>query len=165
MFSNIKKIFLLEDYLLYKLTGLFITEETLQSSTIYFDINKHIWWTEMLDFIGVAKVCLPEVKKSGEYVGDYNGIKVVTGAIDQIAGAIGVGIVEKGIISEMTGTTMVIFSPVDEVPTYNPDSKVPCHLNYDGKYCLLSPEYPPISLLNLSPFLSVVLLGNLSIIY
>lgn len=138
VFSNIKKIFLLEDYLLYKLTGLFITEETLQSSTIYFDINKHIWWNEMLDFIGVDKVCLPEVKKSGEYVGDYNGIKVVTGAIDQIAGAIGVGIVEKGIISEMTGTTMVIFSPVDEVPTYNPDSKVPCHLNYDGKYCLLS---------------------------
>jgi xylulokinase len=33
---------------------------------------------------------------------------------------------------------MVIFTPSDDVPEYNPDSIVPCHYNYDGKYCLLS---------------------------
>ncbi len=138
IFTKIKKIFLLEDYLLYKLTGEFITEETLQSSTIYFDINKRVWWREMLEFIGINESCFPKVCKSGEFIGEYKGIKVVTGAIDQIAGAIGVGVVKKGIISEMTGTTMVVFMPTDEIPEYNPDSKVPCHLNYDGKYCLLS---------------------------
>ncbi len=138
VFSKIKKVFLLEDYLLYKLTGKFVTEETLQSSTIYFDIKKRVWWKEMLDFIGIDESCFPKVSKSGEYVGDYNGIKVVTSAIDQIAGAIGVGVVKKGIVSEMTGTTMVVFMPSDDVPSYNPNSKVPCHLNYDGKYCLLS---------------------------
>ncbi len=138
LWKNTKKVFLLEDYLLYKLTGRFVTEKTLQSSTIYFDIHNFSWWQEMLDFIGLDKECLPEVLDSAALVGEYEGIKVVTGAIDQIAGAIGAGIVEKGVISEMTGTTMVIFVPSENVPEYNPESKVPCHINFDGKYCLLS---------------------------
>ncbi len=137
LFKKIKKVFLLEDYLLYKLTGKFVTEHTIQSSTIYFDIKNRKWWGEMLDFIGVSESILPEPLKSGELIGEYKGIKVVAGAIDQIAGAIGAGIVKKGVISEMTGTTMVIFAPSDEMPMYNNGSKIPCHLNYDGKYCLI----------------------------
>lgn len=136
--SNIKKIFLLEDYLLYKLTGEFVTEKTLQSSTIYYDIKNYKWWDEMLSFIGISKEQLPNVMDSAEIVGEYEGIKVVTGAIDQIAGAIGAGIVNKSVISEMTGTTMVVFVPSDNVPDYTPENKLPCHINFDGKYCLLS---------------------------
>ncbi|MBO5888795.1 MAG: hypothetical protein J6Q58_01490 [Clostridia bacterium] len=138
IWAKTKKIFLLEDYLLYKLTGKFVTEKTLQSSTIYFDINKSVWWKGMLDFIGVPETMLPTLLDSGKYVGDYNNIKVVTGAMDQVSGAIGAGVVKKGIISEMTGTTMAIFSPCDTVPPYNKDSIIPCHYNYDGKYCLLT---------------------------
>lgn len=138
LFAQIKKVFLLEDYLLFKLTGKFITEKTLQSSTIYYDIKNDIWWDEMLSFIGVDKSIFPEILPSGKIVGEYNGAFVVTGAIDQIAGAIGAGIVKKGIVSEMTGTTMVIFVPSDTIPAYSPDSKIPCHVNFDGKYCLLS---------------------------
>ena len=138
IWGNIKKIFLLEDYLLYRLTGEFVTERTLQSSTIYYDIHKGEWWKEMLDFLGVTCDQLPRLCSSAEVVGEYKGSKVATSAIDQIAGAIGAGIVRKGILSEMTGTTMVIFVPTDTVPAYNPDSKIPCHVNFDGKYCLLS---------------------------
>ena len=138
VWAKTKKVFLLEDYILYKMTGKFVTEKTLQSSTIYFDINKGAWWDEMLDFIGVDKAILPELCDSGVYVGDYEGIKVSTGAMDQVAGAIGAGVVEKGIVSVMTGTTMVIFTPYDNIPEYDPKSIVPCHYNYDGKYCLLS---------------------------
>ena len=138
IFNRTKKVFLLEDYLLYKLTGRFVTEPTLQSSTIYFDITNKVWWDEMLDFIGVDKNTLPEIVPCGAVVGEYKGIKAVTGAIDQIAGAIGAGVIKKGIISEMTGTTMVVFVPSDNIPPFNPESKTPCHINYDGKYCLLA---------------------------
>jgi len=62
---------------------------------------------------------------------------VVTGAMDQVAGAIGAGVVRKGIMSEMTGTTMVLFVPTDEVPAYDPSSKIPLHYNYDGGYVRL----------------------------
>ena len=55
VWARVRKVFLLEDWLLYKLTGNFVTEKTLQSSTIYFDINTSDWWGEMLDFIGVSR--------------------------------------------------------------------------------------------------------------
>ena len=138
IWAKTKKIFLLEDYLLYKLTGKFATEKTLQSSTIYFDIHKGIWWKEMLDYIGVSKDMLPELFDSASLIGEYKGTKIVTSAIDQIAGAIGAGVIKKGIVSEMTGTTMVVFVPTDRVPEYNETSIVPCHYNYDGSYVLLS---------------------------
>lgn len=138
IWNKIDKIFLLEDYLLYRLTGQFVTERTLQSSTIYYDIRNGKWWGEMLNYLGVSESQLPQIHDSGEVIGEYEGIKVVTSAMDQVAGAIGAGVIKKGIISEMTGTTMVVFVPNDEIPDYNPESKVPCHVNYDGKYCLLS---------------------------
>ena len=138
VWAKVKKVFLLEDWILYKMTGRFISERTLQSSTIYFDIHKAQWWDEMLDFIGVGADMLPELYSSAQRVGEYDSMQVVTGAIDQIAGAIGAGVVKKGIVSEMTGTTMVIFMPSDSVPEYDEKSIVPCHYNYDDKYCLLS---------------------------
>ena len=138
VWAKVKKVFLLKDWILYKMTGKFISEKTLQSSTIYFDIHKAAWWDDMLAFIGVEKDMLPTLYSSAKQVGEYDGIKVVTGAIDQIAGAIGAGVVKKGIVSEMTGTTMVIFMPSDTVPAYDETSIVPCHYNYDDKYCLLS---------------------------
>ena len=104
IWKKTKKIFLLEDYILYKMTGKFVTEKTLQSSTIYFDIKKGTWWEEMLEFIGVDSAMLPKLYDSGVKIGEYEGMKVVTGAMDQVAGSIGAGIVRKGIISEMTGT-------------------------------------------------------------
>ena len=138
IWEKAERVFLLEDWILFKLTGKFISEKTLQSSTIYFDIHKGEWWGEMLDFVGIRPEMLPELYSSAKEVGEYEGIKVVTGAIDQIAGAIGAGVVKQGIVSVMTGTTMVIFLPSDTVPEYDEKSIVPCHYNYDDKYCLLS---------------------------
>lgn len=138
VWAKTKKVFLLEDYLLFKLTGKFVTEKTLQSSSLYFDIRNGTWWEEMLNFLGVAKAMLPEIHNSGEIVGKYGETSVVTGAIDQIAGAIGAGTVKSGVISEMTGTTMVIFVPSDNIPPYNAENKVPCHISFDGKYCLMA---------------------------
>ena len=138
VWAKTKRIFLLEDYLLYKLTGEFVTEKTLQSSTIYFDINNSIWWKEMLDFIGVEEEKLPKLLDSGAYVGEYQGIKVMTSAMDQVAAAVGAGVIGKGTASVMTGTTMVIYMPTDAVPAFKEDSIVPCHYSFDGSYCLLS---------------------------
>ncbi len=138
IFKKTKRVFLLEDWILYKMTGRFITEKTLQSSTIYFDIHKGTWWNEMLDFIGISRDMLPALYSSAVKVGEYEGMQVVTGAIDQIAGAIGAGVVKEGTVSVMTGTTMVIFLPSESVPAYDKKSIVPCHYNFNDKYCLLS---------------------------
>ena len=138
VWAKTKKIFLLEDYLLYKLTGEFVTEKTLQSSTIYFDINRSAWWKEMLDFIGVEEEKLPVLCDSGQYIGEYQGIKVMTSAMDQVAAAVGAGVIREGIVSVMTGTTMAIYVPTEHIPAFKEDSFVPCHYSFDGSYCLLS---------------------------
>ena len=137
-FSKTKKIFMLEDYILYSLSGNFVTEPTIQSSTIYYDITSGKWWNEMLDFIGITKEHLPSVVKSASLVGEYDGIKIVSGMLDQIAGTLGAGVTDETKISEMTGTIMAICVMTDKIPKFNPDSIIPCHLHaIDGKYCLI----------------------------
>jgi len=138
IFEKIEKIFLLEDYLLYKLTGEFVTEKTLQSSSLYLDIRTGCWWQEMLDFIGIKPDQLPRLMDSAQVIGTYDGVTVVTGVMDQIAGSIGAGVIDNTVVSEMTGTTMAIVVPTDVFPPYKEDNRVPCHINYDGNYCLLT---------------------------
>ena len=138
VFAKTKKIFLLEDFLLYRLTGEFVTERTLQSSSLYLDIRNGGWWQEMLEFIGISEACLPRLCGSGELLGTYGNTKVVTGVMDQVAGSVGAGVVTPSVVSEMTGTTMAIVVPTDKFPPYKEDSRVPCHINYDGNYCLLT---------------------------
>lgn len=138
VFAKVKKIFMLEDYILYSLSGNFVTEPTIQSSTIYYDVVNGGWWQDMLDFIGIDSSLLPEVRKTATVVGEYKGIKVVSGMLDQIAGTLGAGVSDETRISEMTGTIMAICVMTDKMPKYNPDSIIPCHLHaVDGKYCLI----------------------------
>lgn len=138
IFANVRKIFMLEDWVLYRLTGNFVTEPTIQSSTIYYDVVKQTWWNEMLEFIGISEEQLPKVCQTATVVGEYKGAKVVTGALDQIAGTVGAGCISDSVISEMTGTIMAICVMTDKMPAYRHDSIIPCHIHaINGKYCLI----------------------------
>ena len=136
IFGKIKKVFMLEDWVLYGLTGEFVTEPTIQSSTIYYDIVNGEWWDEMLSFIGIDKAVLPRIVPTATRVGEYKGIPVVSGMLDQIAGTIGSGVTDGEKISEMTGTIMAICALADELPPYRADSIIPCHVHaIPGKFC------------------------------
>lgn len=138
VWARTRKVFLLEDWILYTLTGRFVTEPTIQSSTIYLDIRSRQWWGEMLDFLGVDAGLLPEIRRSAEAVGEFEGIPVVTGGLDQIAGSVGAGVADASTVSEMTGTIMAICALTDTIPPYRADSIIPCHLHaIDGMYCRL----------------------------
>lgn len=136
IFARAEKIFLLEDWILFRLTGKFVTEPTIQSSTIYYNISVGQWWEEMLELIGIHSDQLPRLCSSAASVGDYHGVPVVTGALDQISGMIGAGVYDGSEISEMTGTTMAVCSMTDRVPPYREDCIVPCHVHaIPGQYC------------------------------
>ena len=136
LWARTDKIFLLEDWILYRLSGAFVTEPTIQSSSLYYDVTKRAWWHEMLDFIGVREGQLPRLCRSMERVGEYKGIPVVTGALDQIAGTVGCGVADETKVSEMTGTIMAICAMTDQVPPYDPNSIIPCHIHaIEGKFC------------------------------
>jgi len=59
IFEKTKKVFLLEDWIIYKMTGRFVTEKTLQSSSLYFDINTADWWDDMLKLSALTDPCSP----------------------------------------------------------------------------------------------------------
>lgn len=117
--EEVFKFLLLEDYLIWKLTGRMVTEKTLLSSTGFFDIGKDELWNEMLEAAEVPSRLIPESLESGERAGklladmaDYLFVSreavMITGAMDQVCGAIGCGNIIEGRLHETTGTAMVL---------------------------------------------------------
>lgn len=137
VFEHINKILLIEDYFIFKLTGKFACEGSLICSTAYWDIRTKQWWPEMLEYLGVDESQLPEIFEPGTVVkavlksvaqelGVGEGMVVCTGALDQAAGAIGVGNIAPGLFSENTGAALAICASVDE-PFIDETQQMPCH--------------------------------------
>ena len=131
--KNTYKFLLLEDYLIHKLTGEFVTEKSLMSSTGYFNINDDTLYSEILDYIEVEASKIPIILDCGETVGRLTaeashafGITtrplVVTAAMDQVASAIGAGNIASGIVTETTGTALAIAATLDQ-PDFSHVSK------------------------------------------
>lgn len=137
LFDRLDKVLLLEDYLLYRLTGKLVCERSLYSSTLYLNVQTGEYFKEMLDFIGISEENLPTLHESGERVGEYEGAIVSTGALDQISGFVGCGILHEGIVSETTGTALAVCAFSKTVPPYFEGIKVPAHYVGKDKYCLL----------------------------
>ena len=143
VYKHTYKYLLLEDYLIFKLTGKFVTERSLVSSSIYYDINTGNWWDDMLKYTGIDSSQLPDIKDSGCYVANVSatGAKryglslntaIVTGALDQLAGMIGAGVFEEGMACETTGTCLSMCLPASSIPSYDPALNIPCHAGTDS---------------------------------
>ena len=59
IFEKTCKFLLLEDYFLYRLTGEFVCEGSLVTSTCYWNLRSRDWWPEMLAELGIATSQLP----------------------------------------------------------------------------------------------------------
>lgn len=138
LFARLDKVVLLEDYLLYRITGRFVCERSLYSSSLYLDIRTGEYWNEMLAFIGIDKGYLPTLCESGERVGQYQGAIVCTGALDQISCFLGAGCAQKGGLSETTGTALAVCAYAEELPPYHDGVKVSAYYIAKNEYCLLA---------------------------
>lgn len=129
------KFLLLEDYILFRLTGLCVTEKALACSTGWFRFSSDGYWDEMLETAGIGADKLPELLECGtilpagllpeaqKALGLSARVKVVTGAMDQTAGAVGAGNVVPGLITETTGTALCIVATLDR-PDLDDPSRV-----------------------------------------
>lgn len=148
LFRETAKFLLVEDYLVWCLTGIYHTVESMASSTLYFDIIGKQWWGEMLEFLQISPDRLPQIMPSGMQVGtisreasEATGLTidtlVVAGAYDHPAGAIGAGNIHQGMITETTGTAMAMCVTLDN-PLIDPSLNLPCQCHaVPGKYLLL----------------------------
>jgi len=135
--SQTAKFLLIEDYFLHRLTGEYVCEGSLVTSTCYWNFQTRQWWPEMLAALEIRGDQLPRLCESGIAVGKLRpGVAeelslsadtiACTGALDQACGAIGVGNVWPGVFSENTGAALAICATVDQ-PTLDPANQMPCH--------------------------------------
>lgn len=133
-FKRTKKFLLLQDYILYRLTGEFVCELTNASSCGYLNINTAAWWLEMMEFLGVRPEQFGRLTPSGTIVGPLTkqaagelGLSTktlaATGAQDQTASALGGGNIRDGVLTETTGTALAMIRTIDG-PRYDLDANI-----------------------------------------
>ena len=148
VFKKTHKFLLLEDYLIYRLTGEFVGTFALYTSTLLVDIVRKTVWREMLDFIGISPSQLPKIVESGlvagkvrkdaaEDLGLSTNTAVVTCGMDQACGSVGSGNIVSGLITETTGASLNICATVDR-PVMDEAEPIPCQCHVvSDKYIVL----------------------------
>ncbi|MGL4463935.1 MAG: xylulokinase [Planctomycetia bacterium] len=138
-FERVRKVLLPKDYVRLRLTGEYATEVSDASGTLLLDVVGRRWSRPLLDKLRLDPSLLPEVYESPEISGRLTaaaakalglnaGTPVVGGGGDQAAGAVGNGIVAKGVVSAVLGTSGVVFAHSDE-PKVDPAGRLHtfCH--------------------------------------
>ena len=119
-FKRISKIMLPKDYLAYRLSGEFCTDVSDASGMLLFDVKNRCWSEEMLELVGIKKEQMAKVYESYECVGNLTkqaaselglstSVKVIAGAGDNAAAAVGTGTVGDGKCNISLGTSGTIF--------------------------------------------------------
>ncbi len=125
-FDRVVQVLLPKDYVRFRLTGEFATEVSDASGTLLLDVKKRAWSQPLLKKLDLDPGLLPPVFESEEVSGQVThavadelglaaGVPVVGGGGDQAAGAVGNGIVKRGVVSATMGTSGVVFAHSDEV--------------------------------------------------
>lgn len=119
-FAKIAKIMLPKDYLAYKLSGSFCTDVSDASGMLLFDVEHKCWSQEMMEICDVKESQLAKIYESYEVVGTLKSeiaqelglpeaVKVIAGAGDNAAAAVGTGTVGDGTCNLSLGTSGTIF--------------------------------------------------------
>ena len=119
-FARISKIMLPKDYLAYRLSGVHCTDYSDASGMLLLDVEHKCWSKEMIEICGISEEQLPKLFESYEVVGTLKGeiaselglseqVKVVAGAGDNAAAAVGTGTVGDGRCNISLGTSGTIF--------------------------------------------------------
>ncbi len=138
-YSKLAKVLLPKDEIRRRLTGDFVTEVSDASGTLLLDVVKRKWSRKLMDRLELDMDLLPSVVESEEVTGTLTreaakqlglttNCKVVGGAGDCAAGAIGTGVVKSGVLSTSIGTSGVMFVHSDE-PQYDTEGRLHtfCH--------------------------------------
>ena len=114
-----------KDYIIYKLTGQFVTEYSDASGTNALDLNTFEWSDDIIDASGIDGDKLPVLKESTYVVGNVSSkvadeiglstkTAVVCGGGDGLCSAVGAGCVEEGIAYNYIGSSSWIAITTDK---------------------------------------------------
>ena len=151
-FAKIAKIMLPKDYINYVLTGVHSCDYSDASGMLLLDVRNKCWSKEMLDICGISEKQMPKLFESYDCIGTidpeiakqlgiHGTVKVVAGAGDNAAAAVGTGTVGAGGCNISLGTSGTIFISSDKFGV-DPNNALHAFAHADGGYhlmgCMLS---------------------------
>ena len=120
LWARVKKIMLPKDYLAFRLSGSFCTDYSDASGMLLLDVKNRRWSKEMMEICNLTEDMLPTLYESYEVVGNIlpeiaaqlqipETVKIIAGAGDNAAAAVGTGTVGEGRCNLSLGTSGTIF--------------------------------------------------------
>ncbi|MBI4841968.1 MAG: xylulokinase, partial [candidate division NC10 bacterium] len=117
------RFFQTRDYVYHRLTGAEVTDLTLASRTMMFDLRRHAWWPDIFRRVGVRPDQFPPIHRSdeapyrlsrpaAEALGLPDGIPVSLGAGDRACEGVGGGVFGHRVM-DSTGTASNISMTID----------------------------------------------------
>jgi len=139
VFEAIAHLGMLSDWVLYRLTGRFVTDPSSGSSSDLFDLRRRTWSPASLELVGLPASVVPEVLESGTVVGALSaraadetglaeGTPVVVGGADTQLGLVGIGVVRPDRVTLVGGSFWQLTIVTDE-PLIDPQARLRtlCH--------------------------------------
>ncbi len=124
-FNKIAKIMLPKDYILYYLTGNFVSDYTDMAGTLLLDVKDRSYSLDMIKLANIDTSMLPVLKESYELAGyikedvalKYGFIKtkVVVGGADNALASLGTNTLKEGTCNISLGTSGTILFPIKKV--------------------------------------------------
>ena len=151
-FARIAKIMLPKDYINHVLTGVHSCDYSDASGMLLLDVEHKCWSKEMLEICGISEAQMPKLFESYDCIGTVDPVvaeklgipgtvKVVAGAGDNAAAAVGTGTVGAGGCNISLGTSGTIFISSDKFGV-DPNNALHAFVHADGGYhlmgCMLS---------------------------
>ena len=126
LFLRAKRVCLIVDYLVYKLTGRRLIDYSLAARTMGLDVRNLCWSETIFNAADIDPALFSKPVPSGtdagvilpslaEELGVHRGLRVVVCCHDQVAAAVGAGVTRPGIAIDGAGTTQCVtpvFSPM-----------------------------------------------------
>jgi xylulokinase len=125
IFARIHHVLCPKDFVRLRLTGEYAMDMQEASGTLLLDVTHRRWSAEVAKAAGIPLVWLPKLYEGpeicarvsaagAEATGIAAGTPVVAGAGDQGAGAVGMGVLQPGMVSATIGTSGVVFAATAE---------------------------------------------------
>jgi len=143
LFGKIKKVSMINDWILFKFSGKIASEPTNGCETALFSLKKRKWNEELIKEFRFEESLFPEVRECGMSLGQLTksaarrtGLSEATlavmGAADTEAAVAGCGLFESGNIAAVAGTTTPVQAVIEE-PILDPEKRTwtCCHVRPD----------------------------------
>jgi autoinducer 2 (AI-2) kinase len=138
-FGAIAHVGMLSDWVLFRLTGRYVTDPSSGSSSNLFDLATRAWSPESLQIVGVPAWVMPEVVEPGTVIGEVTreaaaetglaaGTPVVAGGADTQLGLVGIGVIQPGRVTLLGGSFWQM-TVVTDRPLIDPEARLRtlCH--------------------------------------